>query len=429
MNNLTVKTEAGLVEGILSKDETCRIFKGIPYAEPPTGELRFTRTQPKKPWIGVRAAKAFPPKAYQADSTKDDFYSKEFPDNEKIPMSEDCLYLNIWTPAVTADQDDKLPVLMWIHGGAYMHGNANECTFDGEGFASKGVILVTINYRVGALGFFAHEELEKENPEKISGNYGYWDQINALKWIYQNIESFGGDKDRITVCGQSAGCMSTQTLVSTDVTRGMIRGAILQSGGGIPGFASDYSKARQIEISKKLMARLGVSTIAEMRNLSAESIAYGAYDINASENGLCWMPNVDGYLLEDTVVNLALNGNVHDIPYIIGSTKDEMGRGSAEVLEESAKQFALNQEKLGRAPVYVYHFERALPGDDAGAFHSAELWYEFETMERCWRPFEEHDYQLSREMSCEWASFVKTGKPGKEWPPCTAGKPFVRKYI
>ena len=427
MSELIIKTTAGQVEGALSIDGDCRIFKGIPYAEPPVGNLRFKRAEPKKPWNGIRPAKAFSPKAYQADLTRGGFYAKEFYFGTPESMSEDCLYLNIWTPKNTGNQ--KLPVMMWIHGGAYMHGAGSEVEFDGEGFAKKGVILVTINYRVGALGFFAHNDLEKENPQGISGNYGFWDQISALKWIYENIESFGGDKEKITVAGQSAGCMSTQTLVSTSETKGLINSAILQSGGGIPGFARDYSVNAQKEISLELMEHLGITTIEELRALSPEAITYGAYDINARHDGLCWMPNIDGYLLKDTVPNLAINGDIHSIPYIIGCTKDEMGNGSAELLYSSAKAFAENQDKLGNPPVYVYHFERDLPGDDAKAFHSSELWYEFETLGRCWRPFEKRDWDLSAELATYFTNFIKHGKPneynGNKWNKYTIEKPEI----
>ncbi len=429
--NLQIRTKQGLIEGDYSSDGKVRIFKGVPYAEPPVGKLRFVRTQPKKPWIGVRPCKSFAPQAMQTDKTKGELYPKEFYSVEMPPMSEDCLYLNIWTPTET--KEEKLPVLMWIHGGAYMHGYGSEITMDGEGFAKDGVILVTINYRVGALGFFAHDELEKENAEGISGNYGFWDQISALKWIHENIEAFGGDPEKISIAGQSAGCMSVQTIISSGETKGLVNGAILQSGGGIPGFAGDYSLEEQKKMSLGLMEILGANSVEELREMSAENICYGGYAVNEKNEGLCWRPNVDGYLLTDTVSNLALNGKIHDISYMIGSTKDEMGGGTAELLEESAKDFALNQEKLGRKPVYVYHFEHDLPGSDDGAFHSAELWYEFQTLSRCWRPMGEDDYKLSRELSTHFAEFVKKLNPNtegvSEWRPYIENDKFVMRYI
>ena len=428
--DLIIKTAQGLIEGMSSTDGKTRIFKGVPYAEPPVGKLRFVRPQPKKPWIGTRTCKSFGPQAWQADKTKGELYPKEFYSVDMPPMSEDCLYLNIWTPAELPVE--KLPVLMWIHGGAYMHGYGNEVTMDGEGMAKKGVIMVSINYRVGSLGFFTHDDLEKENAEGISGNYGMWDQLAALRWIYDNIEAFGGDKDKITVAGQSAGCMSATTLTCTELSKGMINKVIFQSGGGIPGFARDYDLESQKRVSKKLMELLGVSTIDELRECSAESVCYAAYEVSASEGGLCWMPNVDGYLLKDNVVNLLSEGKIPDISYMIGSTKDEMGGNTAQILRDSAAAFALNQEKLSRKPVYVYEFRHDLPGSSDGAFHSSELWYEFETLGRCWRPMGEDDYRISREMSGSFAAFIKTGDTSCEgcpdWPPYTEENRFVRNF-
>ena len=428
--DLVVKTKQGLVEGDSCAEGKVRVFKGVPYAEPPIGKLRFARPQTKKSWIGVRPCKSFGPQAWQTDKTKGELYPKEFYSVEMPPMSEDCLYLNIWTPA---EVTEKLPVLMWIHGGAYMHGYGSEATMDGENFAKKGVILVTINYRVGALGFFAHDDLEKENAEGVSGNYGYQDQIFALRWIHENIEAFGGDPNRVTLAGQSAGCMSVQTIISSETTKGLVNGAILQSGGGIPGFASDYLLEKQKKVSLDLMEVVGAKSIEELREMSPENICNAGYVVNEQNKGLCWTPNVDGYLLKDTVVNLATNGKIHDIPYMIGSTKDEMGGGTAELLEESAKNFALSREKLGKPPVYVYHFEHDLPGSDDGAFHSSELWYEFGTLDRCWRPMTEDDYKLSDELSSHWANFVKSLNPNgegvSEWKPYTENDNFVMRYI
>ena len=423
--DLIVKTESGLVEGIYSADKKCRIFKGVPYAQPPVGNLRFAPPQSKKGWIGVRPVKTFAPKAFQEDITREGFYAKEFYSGEPEHMSEDCLYLNIWTP--TEKTEEKLPVLMWIHGGALMHGSGAEVEFDGEGFARKGVILVTVNYRVGALGFFCHPDLEKENPQGISGNYGILDQIAALDWIYCNIENFGGDKNRITVAGQSAGCMSAQLMASSPLTKGKMRGAILQSGGGIPGFWSEMKKETQQEVSQKLMKHLGAKTIADMRRLSPEAISYGAYEINDSD-GMIWLPVIDGKVIPAHPVQAATEGMIHKIPYMIGSTKNEMGAEIACTLAESAVNFAINNSRLDMPDVYVYRFDRELPGDNAGAFHSAELWYEFETLSRCWRPFEQKDYQTAQRFSTAIAEFVATNKAGSDWQRCTEENRFVKHF-
>ena len=312
-----------------------------------------------------------------------------------------------------------------MHGGAFLHGCGAEKEFDGEQFARNGVILVTINYRVGALGFFAHPDLAAENPEGISGNYGIYDQIAALTWCRQNIASFGGDPDNITAAGQSAGCMSVQILISSPLTKGMIRRAILQSGGGLNGLNRDFSQESREAVSKKLMEALGASTIEEMRAIPGEKIAEVQYTIRA-EDGLCWTPVVDGVLLTAPVDDVARAGGAHDIDYMIGSTGDDIG-ADARRLEYSAVYWAKNQLALGRRPAYLYFFDRKLPGDDAGAFHSAELWYEFHTLDRAWRPWEPCDRALEKAVSTYWANFARCGDPNgaglPHWRPYTADAP------
>ncbi len=419
-----VRVREGQLEGCRSADQKSIIFKGVPYAEPPVGALRWKRPQPKTPWTGVRPAVEFSAKAHQADLTREGFYAKEFYTDEKIERSEDCLYLNIWTPA-DAQPGDKPPVFFRVHGGAFLHGCGAEKEFDGEQFARNGVILVTINYRVGALGFFAHPDLAAENPEGISGNYGIYDQIAALTWCRQNIASFGGDPDNITAAGQSAGCMSVQILISSPLTKGMIRRAILQSGGGLNGLNRDFSQAAREAVSKKLMEALGASTIEEMRAIPGEKIAEVQYTIRA-EDGLCWTPVVDGVLLTAPVDDVARAGGAHDIDYMIGSTGDDIG-ADARRLEYSAVYWAKNQLALGRRPAYLYFFDRKLPGDDAGAFHSAELWYEFHTLDRAWRPWEPCDRALEKAVSTYWANFARCGDPNgaglPHWRPYTADAP------
>ena len=247
-----IQTKQGAVEGGLSQDGKTVIFKGLPYAQPPVGDLRFRRPQAHQPWPGVRPCREFGSSCMQADLSAEGFYAKEFYDVPLPPLSEDCLYLNIWTPE-SATADSRLPVLFWIHGGAFLHGSGSEKEFDGEGFAKKGVILVTINYRVNAFGFFAHPDLEPETEEGVSGNYGILDQIFALQWVRENIGAFGGDPEKITIFGQSAGCMSVQAIISSPLAQGMLRGAILQSGGGLRSVHETATKERAWEAGRQLM--------------------------------------------------------------------------------------------------------------------------------------------------------------------------------
>lgn len=422
-----VQTAQGPVQGHPSTDNQTLIFKGVPYAQPPVGPLRFCRPQAHEPWQAVRDCREFGPSCPQADLSAMDFYSKEFYDGPLPPLNEDCLYLNIWTPA-DAVPNAKLPVLFWIHGGAFMHGSGSEKEFDGEGFAKKGVILVTVNYRVNVFGFFAHPQLEKENAEGASGNYGILDQIFALRWVRDNIARFGGDPEKITVFGQSAGCMSVQAIISSPLSKGLLRGAILQSGGGLRSFHTTPAKERAWAQGRKLMEHLGVETIEELRQVPAEKLRDAAYASNAE--GLGWAPHQDGWLLPASTDEQAESGAVHDIAYMIGSLGDDIGGGT--LLQEAGARWCENQLRLGRAPSYLYLFNRKLPGDDAGAFHSGELWYIFETMDRCWRPWEDRDRELSRVLSQYWANFAKNLDPNGEglpvWKPYTQASPAAAKW-
>lgn len=418
-----VTVREGQLEGCLSTDLNYVVFKGVPYAEPPVGELRWKRPQPKTPWEGVRSAKEFSAKAPQADLTREGFYAKEFYTEETIARDEDCLYLNIWAPAEMPEK--KMPVFFWIHGGAFLHGCGAEKEFDGEQFVKNGVIFVSINYRVGALGFMAHPDLAKENEEGISGNYGIYDQVAALNWVYENIAAFGGDPEQITVAGQSAGCMSVQVLISSKLTKGKIKRAVLQSGGGLNALSRDTSLESRYEVTNLLMEALGAKTIEEMRAVPAEKIAEVQYTINTG-GGLGWVPVTDGVLLAGGTDDLALRGEVHDIDYMIGSTGNDIGY-EVRFLEKSAVNWAKNQLKLLRKPSYLYYFDRKLPGDDAGAFHSCELWYVFHTLNRAWRPWEECDWELEGVVSSYWANFAKYGDPNGEglptWHPYTEATP------
>ena len=360
-----------------------------------------------------------------------------------LPVSEDSLYLNIWTPA--AEPGEKLPVAFWIHGGAFLGGCGSELEFDGEAWCQRGVILVTINYRVNAFGFLAHPWLSAENERGISGNYGILDQIAALQWVHDNIAAFGGDPSRITIFGQSAGSMSVQTLVSTELTGNMIHGAILQSAGGYDsGLNRDRTQAEAEEIGQTFVEACDVQSLAELRALPTDKLltAAGALIAAAFQSGggvpaLPFTPVIDGYLLKDGY-NAIIDHALHkDIPYMIGSTRNDisvdpekLAAGDPGRLYRGCINWSLKNEALGRKPSYVYYFTRPLPGDDQGAFHSSELWYMFGTLNRCWRPWEPCDHVLSEQMLNYWSNFVKHSDPNGEnpapWRPCRATDPHVQ---
>lgn len=428
MKETTVKQ--GRIAGVEKDGYT--LFRGIPYAKPPVGELRWRAPREPEPWDGVYRADKWPNRSMQEDR-EDPFYGKEFRDEPEYQtaVSEDSLYLNIWTPAKAAGE--KLPVAFWIHGGAFMGGYGHEKEFDGEGYCKRGVILVTINYRLGPIGFLAHHWLSEENRAEgkpaVSGNYGILDQIAALRWVRENIEAFGGDPDNITVFGQSAGCMSVQTLVSSTLTRGMISKAILQSGVGL---SYDHTLAKAELEGVQFAANAGVNSLEEMRALSFEQIMAAAGPIimkGFATMELPYTPVIDGVVLENGYNSALEQGKTHNIPYMVGSTmndiatsRDELTKGERGKVYAGSKKWCQELLNNGRNPGFLYYFTRQLPGDDAGAFHSSELWYTFGTYGRCWRPMTEGDAKLSETMLDYWTNFMKTGGPNG------AGLPVWKPY-
>jgi para-nitrobenzyl esterase len=435
-----VKTTKGLIQGIQRKYDT--EFRGIRYAKAPLGELRFKRPQEVDAWDGVYMADKFGATSMQGGQQEGSFYHKEFYTNPDFitPCSEDSLFLNVWTPAKSAEE--KLPVAFWVHGGAFLNGYGHEITFDGEEYCKRGVILVTINYRLGPFGFLAHPWLCAEDEQGTSGNYGIFDQIAALKWVYENISAFGGDPERITIFGQSAGAMSVQTLCSTELTGNMIKGAIFQSGGGYDnGLNKDVTLEEAMEIGKAFIAKTGVNSLEELRGLDEFTLIKHSLeflgDCFKSGKGLPYTPNIDNVLLKAGYNRLVDNGKVKDISYMLGSTKNDIfvtpeliQKGEFGHLYYGCINWSLVQEKLDRKPAYIYYFTRQLSGDDAGAFHSSELWYMFGTLGRCWRPMEEEDYKLSGKMLDYWTNFIKTGNPNGDaeeaWAPYTKSNHVVK---
>lgn len=442
----TATTKYGTLAGVEEHGYT--VFKGIPYAKPPVGPLRFRAPQEPDAWSGVLCADRFPHCAVQPLNDGTDFYGKEFYSNPafRYQPSEDCLYLNIWTPART--DMERLPVAFWIHGGAYSGGNGAEIEFDGEAFCRHHVILVTINYRLGPLGFLAHPWLSEESENHVSGNYGILDQIAALRWVRDNIEAFGGDPERVMVFGQSAGCMSTQTLLSSPLTDGMIRSAVLQSGGGYCSpLLMDKTLSDAEREGKEMLALASVPSLEALRKLTPAQINQAANLYMAvlmkrmQETGkftLPFAPVIDGYVLPLGYNETVRTGRLRNVPMIIGCCKNDMsapGSGDtalADMLLNSAVGLAEIQADLGRKDVYVYRFERQMPGDDAGAFHSSELWYMFGTWRRCWRPLTWADGRLSEKMVSYWTNFCRSGDPNgaavPAWPAYKRDAPYMMKF-
>ena len=428
-----VETKLGRIAGVDCGDHI--EYRGIPYAKPPVGALRWAAPVPTEPFAGVYQATEFRNRCMQSENASPP-WDKDFYDDPSysLPASEDCLYLHIWAPR----EGKKLPVAFWIHGGAFMGGSAIEKEFDGAAYCRRGVIFVSVEYRCNVFGYLAHPWLTEEAG--LSGNYGTLDQIAALNWVYENIEAFGGDPENITVFGQSAGAMSTQTLVSSPLTEGRIAKAILQSGGSYgEGLHRDITLQEQEKFGELFAEVIGARSLEDMRARPAEEIfaAIGPFMEKAMPlaKGLFLTPTLDGRVLTGGYYDLMDSGAIRDIPYMVGSTKNdilvrpEMTRPEESPLYRGGIAFSQKLEALGRKPAYVYYFTRDLPGDAQGAWHSAELWYMMGTLDRCWRPWTDADRALSERMLDYWTNFMKTGDPNGDglprWEGCSKEKPFV----
>ena len=432
-----IETICGKLRG--QKRDGYVLYRGVPYAEPPVGALRWRPPVKKAPWEGVLEADDWKNISVQPPNISE-MYRREFysdPAYER-PMSEDCLYLHIWTP----DRPGKYPVAVWIHGGAFMAGFSSEIEFDGAEYARRGVILVSVEYRCNLFGFLCHPWLSEESEAGRSGNYGILDQLCAIEWVKENISAFGGDPDNITLFGQSAGAMSVQTIVSSPKADGLVAKAILQSGGTyLEGLHRDLSMKEAEAYGVMLSDILGVHSLNEMRAVPAEKLLAVLPELSMKVSGetmqLFLIPVIDGDLMTSGYYQAMDAGQILDIPFMLGSVKNDIlcqPNASAEnsPLHRGAVAFSMKLEELGRNPAYVYYFSRNLPGDVLGAWHSSELWYMFGTLNRSWRPFEEHDRQLSRGMLDYWTNFMKSGNPNLPdsctWQTCSADNPFVMEF-
>ncbi|MEJ2542707.1 MAG: carboxylesterase family protein [Calditrichaceae bacterium] len=422
-SNPVLTIDGGQIKGVKTPTTGTVAYKGIPFAAPPVGDLRWKEPQPVLPWEGVMVADTYGDAAEQVTWDPESFYGKEWRASGSVPFSEDCLYLNIWTPAA-GQTDKKLPVAMWIHGGGYREGFAFEPEMDGgEDWASRGVILITVTYRLGVMGFFSHPLLTAESPNGVSGNYGLMDQAAAVKWIQNNIEQFGGDPNNITIFGQSAGAGSVQSLCASPLSQDMISKAIIMSGGGLsdrrPGVILDSAQAN----NKKMMDYFEKTTLDQMRALSFdEFLEMSKKYMEVTKKRIFWWPIIDGYFLNGTFSTEARASKIADIPYMIGYTANDLG----DMTKPVADFCALRAEKSSK-PAFAYLFARQLPGDESGAFHSADLWYVFHSFRHSWRPFTAGDEALSLKIVDYWTNFSKFGDPnGKDkgvWTPYTAEVP------
>lgn len=418
-----VKTENGFVQGLPAADPRIISFKGIPFAAPPVGNLRWKAPQPAADWEGVRECFQFAPVSMQniPGLDQDNIYTREWNVDSEIPMSEDCLYLNVWTPA--KGELDNLPVYVWFFGGALQFGNTAEMEFDGERLARRGIVVVTVNYRINVFGFLTHPELTKENPD-TPANFGHLDQQYGLQWVKRNIRSFGGNPEQITIGGQSAGGGSVMAQINCGKNRGLFQRAIVESGIFVdPFYDSLFPTLSLKEAEKKgeeLFALLGVKNLEEARALSAEYIR----DKN-QEGNFFWGTVVDNCFQKENYMRAIQNGTFPDISLMLGYTTNEFQipvpeekqaeweKDMINAVEFAEHTAAARMEENGKkSPWYLYEFDAKIPGwDEPGAFHSSDLWFFFETLAKCWRPFCGKHYDLARQMCNYWAYFIRTGNP------------------
>ncbi|MBR4966327.1 MAG: carboxylesterase family protein [Lachnospiraceae bacterium] len=486
------ETKYGRIEGLPAADPRITAFKGIPFAAPPVGENRWRAPQPLQPWEGTYKAYDYGPISVQdTPGLGTDIYCREWHVDPEIPMSEDCLYLNVWTNAKKTD--DKLPVLVWIHGGAYQWGYTAEMEFDGERIARRGVVVVTVCYRLAVFGFLAHPQLSKEQPD-APANFGLLDQQAALRWVKENIAAFGGDPENITLAGQSAGGGSVLNQITSDTNAGDINRAVIMSGVfGSPYHEDEVIKPIALEKAEErgvdFFDFLGVKTLEEARQLDAVWIRdkYAEYAITKPR----FMVTIDGALIqEDPMVRFA-KGRGLNIPVMAGHTMDEfhdyiafdadspnqeliaisrirlpkaplvsegeavvrelknllgemaeqvltfpesiisdgVGFGGINVIESGVRSLFQTRQQYQNQPCYFYQFDVDIPGEDnPGTFHSVDLWFFFETLAKCSRPFVGRHYDVSRLMCNYFTNFIKNGNPNgvdadgmqmPEWAPYT----------
>ena len=458
--------EGGLVRGIPAADPRITAFKGIPFAAPPVGENRWRAPQPVIPWEGERLCAEFAPIAMQAipGLDPDNIYTREWHVDPEIPMDEDCLYLNVWTPAKTAE--DRLPVFVWYFGGGLQVGYPSEMEFDGERIARRGIVVVTVNYRVNVFGFLAHPLLTAEQPE-APANFGHLDQQAATRWVQRNITAFGGDPARITIGGQSAGGGSVCAQLASPQNKGLFRGAIIQSGmfGGVYGRSFPAASfAQSQEKGVKFFEALGVKTLEEARRIPAVKLR------DAACSGWFFGTDVDGVFLTENSTKSIYAGRSNPAFIMITRTADEFRahvkagdmddfraqmtaafgsrapeflalcgddletallRTNVSGLEISARALAASMHAdQGGKPVYYGVFDADIPGwDHPGTFHSVDIWFYFETLAKCWRPFMGRHMDLARQMCNYWGNFIRTGDPNgpdadgtpmPEWKPMDA---------
>lgn len=408
--------ENGALRGLPGADPRVTVYKGVPFAAAPVGANRFRAPQPAEDWDGVRDCFEFGPLSMQdVPNGGDGLYDREWHVDAGVRANEDCLYLNVWTPAKS--KDEKLPVLVWFFGGAFQWGYTAEMEFDGEHLARRGVVVVSVNYRLNCFGFLAHPDITKEAPD-APGNFGLLDQKAGLHWVARNIAAFGGDPNQIVIAGQSAGGASTMNQLVCEANRDIVKGAVILSGIiRLPSEGDDIFKPINLKEAEKLgqefFKELGVKSLEEARALSAEDI-FNGYN-RFVQNHPRMFPINDGVFCKGDPVERFIDGDCAQVPVIAGNTTDEFVFDKINMVENSVKSaFKDALKKDPTRQLYYYRFDIDVPGDGVdypGNFHSCDLWFFFETLGKCHRPYEGRHFDLARQMCDYFANFIKTSNP------------------
>ncbi len=439
----------GIVEGIKMRGQhkDVRVFRGIPYAAPPVEDFRFREPQSVPRWAGVRQAKQFAPRCMQPNvAGKPDFRS--------TTMSEDCLYLNVWTPASGAGS--KLPVLVFFHGGGFVSGDGSEPRYDGANLASRGIVAVTVNYRLGVLGFLAPTGAAGESSHGTAGNYGLLDQVAALRWVRDNIAQFGGDPAQVTIAGSSAGSDAVSAHMSSPLSRGLFARAIGQSGAAFAPNAL-WTREEAERAAADFSGRVGAASLQQLRSLPARTLIGATAQPLRSEQPMMFRPSVDGYFLTESPEQVFARGGQTQVPLLLGSNEQEQSSAESAkpepTLQLKTLRVKLNEfrdkvdvqlahypgvdnvkqstwrwmdlhRQTGQAPVFYYRYVQGMPREveppqkDAvlppvlGAAHDAQVAYAFGNLDNQRRyAWSAADYDVSRIFSRYTEQFVKTGDP------------------
>jgi para-nitrobenzyl esterase len=476
------RTVNGVVEGVVSADNRVRTFKGIPFAAPPVGALRWKAPQPAASWTGIRKAADYGPRCMQGNIYDDMRFFDAGP-------SEDCLYLNLWMPEAAYDgrepEQIKLPVMVWIYGGGFQAGATSEPRQDGGMLSRRGVMVVSLNYRMGVFGYFSHPELAAESGRNASGNYGLLDQAAALRWVRDNVAAFGGDPDNVTIFGESAGSLSVSALMASPLSKGLFRRAIGESGAffGRPLSMKPHAETEQRD-AKWAEVAFGSASLAKLRAVPADQLLQAAL----KAEGMRFAPNVDGYYLPESAAAIFAAGKQAQVPLMAGWNLDEGSYDSffdgqpataenyaararaqfgdradaflklyAAQTDAEAKRAAADfggdrfiaygtwkwldtHVRTGHAPVYRYKFEQKLPLEagspesaEARAPHACEIEFVFNVLDSLPLPWRPEDRQVSDRMGAYWTNFAKTGSPNStdlpEWPVYRAADGFQVMHI